>query len=551
MNKTAIGAVWILAGLIPSITLAAKPDELTGSRRPEVAPTAAEVNRLLAVEAAASAERLAYRSNDETYLRRVTLDLIGEVPTPEEVTAFVLDPAADKRAKIVDRLLADEEFGQNWARYWRDVILYRRTEDRALLVSSVVESYLTEEFNKGTSWDSLAKSFITASGNISERGDTAIIVAQQGETAETTAEIARIFLGIQVQCANCHDHPTDRWKRKDFHELAAFFPRLELRPIRANGGRRGFEVVSVDNARPNFRGNPNLRRATLEHSMSDLKDPTAEGQQMTPTFFVTGRQAKEGMNDIERRTLLANWITGESDPWFAKAYVNRMWSELVGEGFYEPIDDMGPDRDCSAPQTLDYLAAEFRRSQFDVKWLFRVIAATDVYQRQSRSRRNPDETPFAANCSQRMRADQLYNALTTALGVDDLQGGRRPGRGGRRYGLGGPRSLFNAAFGYDPSEPRDEISASIPQALVMMNAPVINNAINAQRRDTALGKLLADNLTDEQIVVELYLRCLAREPKEDELKTCLSHISETDTRGAALEDILWALLNSTEFLHRK
>jgi hypothetical protein len=517
------------------------------------AETALRVDESLAAEmlaAGVSPGGAAPGVDHETFLRRVTLDLVGELPTPEQVTAFVLDPDADKRARLVDRLLADVRYGQNWGRYWRDVILFRRSDDRALIAGPALEAYLTDELNRGAGWDEVARSFVTATGDVREVGSAGLIMAQMGETAETTSEIARIFLGIQIQCAQCHDHPTDRWKRQQFHELAAFFPRVEIRPVR-DGERRSFAVVGVDNPRGRRRPN-NQMRATPEHFMPDLEDPSAEGTLMKPRFFVTGRTIEVGKTDQERRTLLANWMTADSDPWFDRAYVNRMWAELVGEGFYEPVDDLGPDRQCSAPATLDILATQFRANHHDARWLFRTITSTEVYQRQSRSRRLPDEAPFGANCAQRMRADQLFNALTTALGIENvMQGGRNRGQGGAYRGLGGPRAIFSFAFGYDPSEPREEVVGSIPQALVMMNSPVLNREIDSRRPNTALARLLAAEPDDESVVVELYLRCLARQPQPAELETCLDHVRETGDRGEAFEDVLWALINSTEFLHRK
>lgn len=484
--------------------------------------------------------------DDATFIRRVSLDLVGQLPTPEQVSAFCLDPSADKRAALVRQQLANPDFGRNWARYWRDVIMYRASDPRALLSSQPLEEYLAGEFNKNTSWKDIAREFITASGDVRENGRTALIMAQQGMTEETTAEVSRIFMGIQIQCAQCHDHPTDRWKREQFHELAAFFPRISVRPVRM-GEQRSFEVVSVNTER-RFRG-PMQRGGTTEHYMPDLDNPAAKGTLMEPKFFVTGRKLQNGTPDLERRTLLANWITSSSNPWFAKAFVNRIWGELVGEGFYEPLDDLGPDRACLAPQTLDFLAEQFVLHQHDIKSLFETIIATGAYQRASRPRRNPEQTPFAANCPQPLRGDQLYNSLLTALGISDQGGmfGRRP-QGGP-YGGFGPRTLFNRVFGYDPSAPRDEVVGSIPQALFMMNSPLVNQAINA-RGGTALARLLAETKDDEAVAVELYLRTLAREPSDNELATCLDHVREVG-RQEGFEDVLWALVNSAEFLHRR
>jgi hypothetical protein len=256
---------------------------------------------------------------------------------------------------------------------------------------------------------------------------------------------------------------------------------------------------------------------------------------------------------VERRTLLANWMTSTTNPWFAKAYVNRIWAEMVGEGFYEPIDDLGPDRQCSAPETIQFLAAEFSRHQHDSRWLLATIAATDAYQQASRSRRNVEGTPFAANCPQRLRADQLYDSLKTALGIEDFAApfAGRGAQGAGGFAARGPRGIFNQTFGFDPSSPRDELTGSIPQALFLMNSPMIQGALDGRRSNTVLGQLLSQIKDDETLVSELYLRCLAREAKASEVRTCLDHVRETTSRSEAFEDILWALVNSTEFTHRK
>ena len=192
---------------------------------------ARQVDQQLAAEIPATASpQAAPLVNDETFLRRISLDLIGRSPTPEQITRFVLDSDPDKRAKLTDRLLADDRYAENWGRYWRDVIFYRRTEERALLAADACTDYLTEQFKKNTPWDQIATAFTTATGDVIEHGEAGIILAQGGETEGTVAEISRIFLGIQIQCAQCHDHPTDRWKREQFHQLAAFFPRVALRP---------------------------------------------------------------------------------------------------------------------------------------------------------------------------------------------------------------------------------------------------------------------------------------------------------------------------------
>ncbi len=520
-------------------------------------PTAAEADRLLKSETSASKAPPSGIVDDTAFIRRATLDLLGRSPTPEEVTSFVLDPAKGKRARLVDTLLADPQFGENWGRYFRDVILYRKSEDRALLAAKAIESYLETAINENRSWDKIATAFITAEGNVAEKGETGIIFAQQGRPEETVAEISRIFMGVQIQCAQCHDHPTDRWKREQFHELAAFFPRVAVRPVR-DAGPRAFQVVADDMPMPARRENAaNRFRGSAQHYMPNLQDPQDKGTIMSPVFFATGDKLTTDAKDETRRASLAKWITAPNNEWFSKAIVNRLWGELIGEGFFEPLDDLGPDRTPSAPQTLDYLAKNFVNGGHDLKNLFRVIMSTEAYQHQVRPRRNPDETPFVASAAQRLRSDQLFTNLQNVLGLPDqlspprgeMAKGAAAGAGPARRFAGDLRFQFQQTFGYDPSDRRDEVSTSIPQALAMMNAPYINNAA-AARPGTRLGKLLTEITDDKTLIGELYLLTLAREPTPEETKTCLNYLSKTKNKNEAYEDILWSLINTTEFRYR-
>ncbi|MEZ6113546.1 MAG: DUF1549 domain-containing protein [Pirellulaceae bacterium] len=520
---------------------------------PNPIETARRIDQLLAKEVGVG-ESAAGRCADEIYLRRVYLDLVGQTPSVEDILIFTLDPDPNKRQAVVERLLEDGDYGRNWARYWRDVVFSRRTEDRAFLAAPATTEWLTEQFNSHVSWDQIATELITAEGDVREVGSTGLIMAQAGMPEDTVSEISRIFLGIQIQCAQCHDHPTDQWKRQQFHELAAFFPRVAVRP-KNEGEQRSFEVYATDFA-PRFRrpaGN-NRFRGTLEHRMPDLNDPTSAGEVIRPVFFVSGERLEFGTPDADRRGTLAKWLTSADNPWFAKAYVNRIWAELVGEGFYEPVDDIGPERECTAPDTMDALAAAFTDSGYDCQWLFQTIMATEAYQRESRSRRSPTETPFQANVAQRLRADQLFDALVNALelprGLIDGAGARVGGPGGA-YGVrAGARQVFSQAFGYDPSERREEISGTVQQTLAVMNSPFINGAINAGVT-TSLGRLISQQDDDRTIVIELYLRTLSRQPSDDELATCVEYVRQGDDRREAFEDVLWSLINSTEFLHRR
>jgi hypothetical protein len=549
MKSSRCGSFWFAVGLFVGIGAVAAANASPNARQ-----TAEQVDTLLADEVFKSDTRLAPRVDDATFLRRVWLDIVGDIPTPEHVTAFLLDPAADKRERVVRELLDDPQYGQNWARYWRDVILLRRLEDRAAVVSNALVTDLTEKFNQNEPWDKIAAEFITATGDAKENGAVAIQLAQDGRTEETAAEMSRIFLGIQIQCCQCHDHPYDSWKREQFHEFAAFFPRIAVRPV-LSPTKRTLEVVADD--RPERRQRPNAdaegRRGQPEHFMPDLENPAAVGRRMQPKFFLTSAELPFGTNDAQRRGAAARWMTENS--WFATAFVNRLWAELVGEGFYEPIDDIGPERLASAPKSVELLSRRFADSGHDVKWLFRAICATEAYQRESRPRRESDGTPFAANIAQPLRSDQLYNALLTAAEVDETEQSINRRNRPQMMQMYGPmatvRGQFEAAFGYDPSDPRETVTSSIPQALAMMNGVRINLAVRAVDDETILGRLLSEIDDDGALIDELYLRALSREPTDEERELTLKFCRTVKNRAAAFEDLFWALLNSSEFSHRR
>lgn len=527
------------------VGLAAVPAEASSPSQ-----TARRIDRLVVEEVGLSPGELAPPIDDAAFLRRAYLDLLGTIPPPEEVRKFVADPTPKKRKQLVRELLERPEYGLNQARYWRDVILSRRLEDRALVVAPALVEDLAEWINAGEPWDDIARRFITATGTARAEGATAILVAQDGRTEEIAAEVSRIFLGVQIQCAQCHDHPWDDWKREQFHEFAAFFPRVGVRPIRGEGPIDLKVNVADRRDFPRFRTGANLnRRGRPEHYMADLERPEEVGERIEPRFFLTSLELPAGTRDADRRESLADDLAGSG--WFATALVNRYWSELVGEGFYEPIDDLGPGRESPAPRAAARLAEAFAASGYDLRWLHRTILATDAYQRESRPRRTPEAKPFAANVVQPLRGDQLFDALLAAIDVDEKRLRGLSPRATRGYGVVTPRLLFNAAFGYDPSEPRATIQATIPQALARMNTGPLNQAVRSSPL-TVLGRLMDDHGRDPAAVTRaLYLRTLSREPTDEELAVVLDFAGGSPWKTSAMEDVFWSLLNSAEFSHRR
>jgi hypothetical protein len=501
----------------------------------------AEIDRLVAHELRSDNLDPAPLTTDEQFIRRATLDLTGQLPLPADVTEFVADRDANKRAKLVDRLLDSDEYTRHWAGYWRDVISARIADPRGKLLTRAFELWMSDQLKNNRGWDTTVRAMLTAGGECrfdddGQHGANFFLASHRGPDAanEQAAETARVFLGIQIQCAQCHDHPFDQWKREQFHQLAAYYARVGERIVRDGKQLAGVELASLP------RG---------EHQMPSKEDPK-KGTFMTPTFL-DGRVAGNGLSDRQRRKALADAIVDENDYWFAGAYVNRVWGELMGQSFYEPVDDMGPKKEAVLAPVLVRLAASFRASHYDIKQLFRTVLNSQTYQRQIRLGETPDQhLHFAAAYPTRLPADALWQSLVGVLG--NLGGPRpqgRPGMGGvaALYGFrAGLEGLFKQEFDFDPSLKADEVEGSIPQALLLMNNPAINGRIRAAGTNL-LARILKAYPEDDDAVRMVYLRTLARKPTDNELQKCRSYITRAGSRAEAFEDILWALVNSTEF----
>lgn len=578
---------------------------------------AAEVDRLILTDLRKSGVTPVDRCNDADFLRRASLDITGQLPSPRDVTIFVLDPATDKREILIEQLLRSPEYGKNWSRYWRDVVYMPATENRARIAQTDFETWMADKLNAGVGWDHIVTAMLTATGDVHEHPETALLIAQGAQSAEVAAEACRIFLGIQIQCANCHDHPSDIWKRDQFHELAAYFPRIAVRQTQQP---LAFEIASVntDRGRGDFmRENPEqfvrfndrdkdgkitkdemrgrammapgggipaqlldrifeqgdsnkdgaltaeeikampvpnqARRGSTEHYMPDLNDPASKGKLVEPKFFVDGSSPGHGLSDEDRRAAVAKAFTSPDNPWFAKAIVNRIWAEFLGEGFYMPIDDIGPTRTARFPEAIDALAAGFVSNHHDLRWLVRTIANTQTYQRRVAVKPiAEDALPFAAVTPTRLRADLVFNSLFQVLGIDEeaVGRGRGPMMGGPRAYQRSPRFMFDFVFGVDPSVPKDDITGNVPQSLYLMNSNALKGALSASN-NTRLGKILRENRNDLDALSELYLLVLAREPSKHEVEICQIYIKEVGQRGEAYEDLMWSLLNSSEFLSKR
>ena len=345
-----------------------------------------------------------------------------------------------------------------------------------------------------------------------------------------------MFLGLQIACAECHDHPFDKWKRDEFHGLAAFFGKLKQ--TREKGGPVS-GVTLIEERR---------------YRRFDSNVPKKKRPVILPALFDRPRMTSEEYKKDDPRQLLAGWITSPTNPWFSKAYVNRIWARLMGRGFYEPVDKLSGQGTPVLPRTHAALAAHFAATGFDVKLLFRLLMNTRAYQRRLVG---AEEQSGALGTHQaRLRGDEMFDSLRVALGIRDERlpppANDEEAAVRRRTADTPPRAVIAGCLAYDPSLGQKDIQPSFRQALLLMNDARIARQIDADPKSgTQLAWLLVNQPDDRLAVLRLYKQVLAREPVERELTFSLEHIASADRRGAAYEDLLWSLINSAEFSTRR
>jgi hypothetical protein len=479
--------------------------------------------------------------DDEAFLRRVSLDLTGKLPSPDDLHRFTADSDPCKRARVIDDLLAGEGHAVNWGRYWRDVLTYHTPASGNYLRWESFDRWLVEQVRRNRPWGETVTALVTATGVNDECPPVNYLTAHYGNPVELAATTSRVFLGVQLQCAQCHDAKTEPWKREQFHEFVAFFGRARLVQHKDVSGRGTPYAIEG--------------REDGQYAMVDKKDPS-HLITMMPRFLPgmlpdgTAVGVAGDAPDAERRAALARFLTSPQNPWFARAHVNRIWTSLMGWGFYPGLADLGGHVRPRYPETLDLLAGEWARTNYDMRWLFRTIASTQAYQRQLQPRPTGDEPVPAAVCPHRLRPEQIFEALVKALGFDENDKtipAPAPSSAPAVARHTGLRHMVCQAFKIDPSLPANEVQGTIPQALLMMNSALVTT-YTAAKGKTFLAEALAKGMADDDIVTALYEKTLARKPKAEEMAICRRYLKRVGDRAEALEDVFWSLLNSTEFL---
>ena len=497
------------------------------------------------------------KATDAEWCRRVYLDLIGRLPTVDELDAYLKSGGPDKRERLVslltgeatsakDQAAADkylEEYARNFSTKFSILFVGRppaQRQNRELVNRNGMQAYLRGSFLRNKPWDKIVEEIVSAQGTTSPgspefNGATNFLVNKLAENAtEATAKTAKYFLGIQVQCTQCHNHPFNDWKQDQFWGLNAFF-----RQTKSIENRSGQNVEYVTLGNEDFRGEgSNPKEAEIYYELRN-----GELRVAYPTFVDGTKINSSGyVNEVDRRTELAKLIVKHEN--FGKAFVNRMWGHFLGYGFTKPVDDMGPHNPVSHPELLDRVGREFAARGHNVRELIKWITLSEAYSLSSRTTpANKKDDPslgekplFTHFYIRQMQAEELYESLLAATraaeGDPDEQAAKKS------MWL----QQFTVTFGNDEGDEATTFNGTIPQVLMLMNGDLTNTALtsNFMKQLAAQGGSLKDK------VDYLYLATLSRRPTSMEAQLAMA--ARGTDQGAILQDVFWALLNSNEFI---
>ncbi len=464
------------------------------------------------------------RCTDEEFLRRATIDITGLLPTEDEYAAFMADESSDKRGKLVDRLLERKEFGEIWAMKWAELLMIKTTNQVSNKTSFLYYSWLADRITNDVPLDKIVQELLSASGGTLHNPPAAYFHVER-DTLKTAENVAQVFCGIRTQCAQCHNHPFDRWTMDDYYSFAAFFAQVGRKT-----GEDYREVVVYD------RGG------------GDVRHPVG-GRTMPPKFL--GSTAPTIPAGKDRREILAQWLTSPENPYFATSIANRIWAHFFGAGIIEPVDDIRVSNPPSNPELFQALGAKLTEYKFDFKSLVRDICNSDTYQRScERNESNAaDERNFAHASARRIPAEQLLDCMGEVTGAPDKFQGLPLGARAVQIADGANRNYFLTTFGRAPRDTvcdcESKTEPTLSQALHMLNGNSIQGKV---QQGGAIKKMLDAKQQPAEIIDRLYVRCLARHPATNEVEGLLEIVKTAPSVQQGLEDVFWAVLNSREFL---
>ena len=556
-------ALALLALVSPAL---AGPSDDVALPTPEA--VAAEVDALMEKAWKAAGVEPAGPASDAVFLRRASLDIQGVIPDEARVRAFLADERPGKRREMIRTLLQEVGFARFTGLRWAYLLVGRDYLYRSLAVKKLAQmqgrmgagyggmseedaedrpvpplvAWLEDRLQANAPWDGVVRDLVSAKGSADENYATHYLIRhlRDGKAEELAGSAMRLFQGLQIQCAQCHDHPYTAWKQTDFYGIAAFFSRAGARrraDMLAKDGKGAFEVVD--------RADGQIRIPVAGD------DPRRSTGQLVLPRFATGAVIPPGRN-VERRDELARLLTAPENPWFAKAMVNRFWSFLFGRGLANPVDDLEVGT-VEHPEVLERLARDFRESGYDVRRLYEVMASTRAYQLASggKAEGRDEQLALAARMPLRqLSAEQLFFSVLEATATADTRTANPRERARlERLKLGVLRQ-FLQTFADDEAEEVVE-EGTIPQALLLLNGPLSNDAVRPRQGHPLYDRLFQLQGTDARIET-IWLRVLGRPATADERKAVEELLRRPESKAAAGQasawsDVIWALLNSPEF----
>jgi hypothetical protein len=469
---------------------------------------------------------------DAEFLRRASLDTLGLLPSVDEAGAFFENPDPQKRSKLIDRLLEHPAYADHWAAKWADLL--RPNPDRVGVKSVfVLDQWLREGFRRNKPYDQFVREIVLSQGNTHRDGPT-VIYRDRREPADMTTLISQIFLGVRLDCARCHHHPNEQWSQEDFYQMAAFFAQLDQKgggisaPI--SGGNETFHLVTG----------------------RSLKHPVT-GEAMAPRP-PSGPDATVAPGTDPRRAL-ADWMLDPANPFFAKAIANRVWSQFFGRGIVEPVDDFRVSNPPSHPALLDALARHLVEARYDLKALMRAIMNSHLYQLSAEPNESnrADTRAFSRFYRRRLPAETITDALADITGVPTRYPGLPPGSRAVQAWTYKIESRTMDAFGR-PNSSTDcpcerNLKPAMSQALHLMNSDVLQEKLASTDGQATVQRLATGGAEPKHIVTKVYLACYGRPPTPEEEQIALAAFgTDPADRRRAIEDLLWALVNSAEFV---
>jgi hypothetical protein len=500
-------------------------------------------------------------ATDGEWCRRVFLDVIGRTPTIEEVEQYTKDRPADRKQKLIDRLLSDqyvEEYARNWSNIWSILLVGRPPEnrDRTFINREGMAKYLRDTFARNKPYDQMVYDLVSATGSTQPgeenfNGAANFLVDSLAEdAAQATAKTAKLFMGMQVQCTQCHNHPFNDWKQNQFWELNAFFRQTKREgPRRPRPGSMASELKNEDFAGGDRATGKNIDEAIIFYELRNGQMKTAF------PVFVDGQEIpKSGrVKEVNRRDELGKLIV--KSPYLSQAIVNRIWGHFLGYGFTKPVDDMGPHNPPTHPELLERLASDFTSHSHDLKQLMRWIVLSEPYGLSSKMKRgsNDKDDPalgekpmFSHFYLRQMQAEQLYESLLTATEADKTSRGTFEEQERRKNDW---LRQFTIAFGTDEGDDTTTFNGTITQMLMMFNGEMIKAATSTDSGNFLDRLAKNQKLSNAEKINYLYMSALSRKPTASEITVANQLLmARKGNPAAALQDVFWVLLNSAEFI---